>query len=147
MENIAIASDHAGHEMKDFLKRKLKADFNMIDFGAFLKGESVDYPDFAHPAASSIEKGDCELGILICGTGNGMQMAANKHHGIRAGLAWNPEIATLTRQHNNANIITIPARFLNNEEALEIAKAFLNTEFEGGRHQNRIDKIPLTETK
>ena len=87
------------------------------------------------------------MGILICGTGNGMQMAANKHHGIRAGLAWNPEIATLTRQHNNANIITIPARFLSNEEALEIAKAFLNTEFEGGRHQNRIDKILLTETK
>lgn len=142
MINIAIASDHAGHEMKDFLKRKLKTEFNMVDFGAFLKGESVDYPEFAHPAATSIEKGDCTLGILVCGTGNGMQMAANKHDGIRAGLAWNPEIASLARQHNNANIIAIPARFVSNEEALEIAKTFLTAEFEGGRHQTRIDKIP-----
>lgn len=142
MINIAIASDHAGHEMKDFLKRKLKTEFNMVDFGAFLKGESVDYPEFAHPAATSIEKGDCALGILVCGTGNGMQMAANKHDGIRAGLAWNPEIASLARQHNNANIIAIPARFVSNEEALEIAKTFLTAEFEGGRHQTRIDKIP-----
>lgn len=141
MKNIAIASDHAGQELKDFLKRKLKADFNMVDFGAFLKGESVDYPDFAHPASSSIEKGDCELGILICGTGNGMQMSANKHEGIRAGLAWNAEISALIRQHNNANIVAIPARFVSQEEALEIAKTFLTTEFEGGRHQNRIDKI------
>ena len=127
MINIAIASDHAGHEMKDFLKRKLKADYNMVDFGTFFK-ESVDYPDFAHPAAT-------------CGTGNGMQMAANKHEGIRAGLAWNPEVAALTRQHNDANMVAIPARFVSNEEALEIAKAFLTTEFEGGRHQLRVDKI------
>lgn len=141
MKNIAIASDHAGQELKDFLKRKLKADFNMVDFGAFLKGESVDYPDFAHPAASSIEKGDCELGILICGTGNGMQMSANKHEGIRAGLAWNAEISALIRQHNNANIVAIPARFVSQEEALEIAKTFLTTEFEGGRHENRVNKI------
>lgn len=140
MKNIAIASDHAGHETKEFLKRKLKADYNMVDFGAFFK-ESVDYPEFAHPAASSIEKGDCELGILICGTGNGMQMSANKHEGIRAGLAWNPEIAALTKQHNNANIVAIPARFVSKEEALEIAKAFLEAEFEGGRHQKRVDKI------
>lgn len=140
MKNIAIASDHAGHETKEFLKRKLKADYNMVDFGAFFK-ESVDYPEFAHPAASSIEKGDCELGILICGTGNGMQMSANKHEGIRAGLAWNPEIAALTKQHNNANIVAIPARFVSPEEALEIAKAFLEAEFEGGRHQKRVDKI------
>lgn len=147
MINIAIASDHAGQDMKDFLKRKLKADYNMVDFGAFIKGESVDYPEFAHPAASSIEQGDCELGILICGTGNGMQMTANKHNGIRAGLAWNSEIAALTRQHNNANIIAIPARFVSNDEALEIAKAFLTTEFEGGRHQTRIDKIPCGGSK
>lgn len=140
MKNIAIASDHAGYEIKEFLKRKLKADFNMVDFGTFFK-ESVDYPDFAHPAVSSIEKGDCELGILICGTGNGMQMAANKHSEIRAGLAWNPEIATLIRQHNDANVVAIPARFVSLEEALEIAKTFLNTDFEGGRHQKRIDKI------
>lgn len=141
MKNIAIASDHAGQELKDFLKRKLKADFNMVDFGAFIKGESVDYPDFAHPASSSIEKGDCELGILICGTGNGMQMSANKHEGIRAGLAWNAEISALIRQHNNANIVAIPARFVSQEEALEIAKTFLTTEFEGGRHENRVNKI------
>ena len=140
MKNIAIASDHAGHETKEFLKRKLKADFNMVDFGAFFK-ESVDYPDFAHPAASSIEKGDCELGILICGSGNGMQMAANKHDGIRAALAWNTEVAALARQHNDANVVAIPARFVSKEEALEIAKTFLNAEFEGGRHQARVDKI------
>ena len=140
MKNIAIASDHAGHETKEFLKRKLKADFNMVDFGAFFK-ESVDYPDFAHPAASSIEKGDCELGILICGSGNGMQMAANKHDGIRAALAWNTEVAALARQHNDANVVAIPARFVSKEEPLEIAKTFLNTEFEGGRHQARVDKI------
>ena len=112
----------------------------MVDFGTFFK-ESVDYPDFAHPAATSIEKGDCVLGILVCGTGNGMQLAANKHEGIRAGLAWNPEVAALTRQHNDANMVAIPARFVSNEEALEIAKAFLTTEFEGGRHQLRVDKI------
>lgn len=140
MKNIAIASDHAGYDTKEFLKRKLKSDFNMVDFGAFFK-ESVDYPEFAHPASSSIEKGDCELGILICGSGNGMQMSANKHEGIRAGLAWNPEIAALARQHNNANIITIPARYVSQEEALEIAKAFLSAEFEGGRHKTRVDKI------
>lgn len=140
MKNIAIASDHAGYELKEFLKRKLKADFNMVDFGTFFK-DSVDYPEFAHPAASSIEQGDCELGILICGTGNGMQMTANKHNGIRAGLAWNSEVAALIRQHNNANVIAIPARFVNQEEALQIAKTFLTAEFEGGRHQTRIDKI------
>lgn len=140
MKNIAIATDHAGYELKEFLKRKLKADYNMVDFGTFFK-ESVDYPEFAHPACNSIEQGDCELGILICGTGNGMQMTANKHEGIRAGLAWNSEIAALTRQHNNANVIAIPARFVSQEEALEIAKAFLSTEFEGGRHQTRVDKI------
>lgn len=140
MKNIAIASDHAGHETKEFLKRKLKAEFNMVDFGAFFK-ESVDYPEFAHPAASSIEKGDCELGILLCGSGNGMQMTANKHEGIRAGLAWNTEIAELARQHNDANIISIPARYVSKEEALEIAKAFLNAEFEGGRHERRVGKI------
>lgn len=140
MKNIAIASDHVGYELKEFLKRKLKADFNMVDFGTFFK-DSVDYPEFAHPAASSIEQGDCELGILICGTGNGMQMTANKHNGIRAGLAWNSEVAALIRQHNNANVIAIPARFVNQEEALQIAKTFLTAEFEGGRHQTRIDKI------
>ncbi|MDO4762981.1 MAG: RpiB/LacA/LacB family sugar-phosphate isomerase [Flavobacteriaceae bacterium] len=140
MKNIAIASDHAGHETKEFLKKNLKAEFNMVDFGAFF-GESVDYPEFAHPAASSIEKGDCELGILLCGSGNGMQMTANKHEGIRAGLAWNTEIAELARQHNDANMISIPARYVSKEEALEIAKAFLKAEFEGGRHERRVGKI------
>ena len=142
MVNISIASDHAGHETKEFLKRKLKADYNMVDFGCFFK-ESVDYPEFAHPAAASIEKGDCVLGILLCGSGNGMQMTANKHEGIRAGLAWNKEVAELAKQHNNANMISIPARYVSKEEALEIAQAFLNAEFEGGRHQKRVDMIAV----
>ena len=142
MKNIAIASDHAGHETKEFLKRKLKANYNMVDFGTFFK-ESVDYPEFAHPAAASIEKGDCVLGILLCGSGNGMQMTANKHEGIRAGLAWNKEVAELAKQHNNANMISIPARYVSKEEALEIAQAFLNAEFEGGRHQKRVDMIEV----
>ena len=139
---IALGADHAGFELKEKIKEYLlkKGGIEVIDKGTNSK-ESVDYPDFAHPAATSIEQGDCVLGILVCGTGNGMQMAANKHEGIRAGLAWNPEVAALTRQHNDANMVAIPARFVSNEEALEIAKAFLTTEFEGGRHQLRVDKI------
>ena len=139
---IALGADHAGFELKEKIKEYLlkKGGIEVIDKGTNSK-ESVDYPDFAHPAATSIEKGDCVLGILICGTGNGIQLAANKHEGIRAGLAWNPEVAALIRQHNDANMVAIPARFVSNEEALEIAKAFLTTEFEGGRHQLRVDKI------
>ena len=141
MKNIAIASDHAGHEMKDFLKRKLKADFNMIDFGAFLKGESVDYPDFAHPVGELIDKGEAQVGILICGSGNGVAMTANKHAKVRCAVCWTKEIASLARLHNDANVISIPARFTAIEQAIEMVKTFLTTEFEGGRHSHRVEKI------
>ena len=141
MKNIAIASDHAGHEMKDFLKRKLKADFNMIDFGAFLKGESVDYPDFAHPVGELIDKGEAQVGILICGSGNGVAMTANKHAKVRCAVCWTKEIASLARLHNDANVISIPARFTAIEQAIEMVKTFLTTEFEGGRHSRRVEKI------
>lgn len=137
---IAIAADHAGFEYKEYLKQQLQEDFDIQDFGTNSL-ESVDYPDFVHPAASSVENRENELGILVCGSGQGVQLSANKHQGIRCALAWMPEIAALSKQHNNANMVALPARFVAKEFALEIAKAFLNTEFEGGRHQNRVDKI------
>ena len=137
---IAIAGDHAGFEYKEYLKQQLKDDYEIQDFGAHSL-ESVDYPDFVHPAASSVENGENELGILVCGSGQGVQLSANKHQGIRCALCWMPEIAALSKQHNNANMVALPARFVAKEYALEIVKTFLNTEFEGGRHQNRVDKI------
>lgn len=111
-------------------------------FGTF-STDSVDYPDFVHPAATSVENGENELGILICGSGNGVQITANKHQKIRCALCWMPEIATLARQHNDANMISMPARFISKELAIEIVDKFLSTEFEGGRHQNRVDKIAV----
>ncbi len=137
---IAIAADHAGFEYKEYLKQQLQDEFEIQDFGTHSL-ESVDYPDFVHPAASSVEKGENELGILVCGSGQGVQLSANKHKEIRCALAWMPEIAALSKQHNNANMVALPARFVAKEFALEIAKTFLTTEFEGGRHQNRVDKI------
>lgn len=137
---IAIAADHAGFEYKEYLKQQLQEEFEIQDFGTHSL-ESVDYPDFVHPAASSVENGENELGILVCGSGQGVQLSANKHQGIRCALAWMPEIAALSKQHNNANMVALPARFVAKEFALEIAKTFLTTEFEGGRHQNRVDKI------
>jgi len=137
---IAIAADHAGFEYKEYLKQQLQEEFEILDFGTHSL-ESVDYPDFVHPAASSVENGENELGILVCGSGQGVQLSANKHQGIRCALAWMPEIAALSKQHNNANMVALPARFVAKEFALEIAKTFLTTEFEGGRHQNRVDKI------
>lgn len=137
---IAIAADHAGFEYKEYLKQQLQDEFEIQDFGTHSL-ESVDYPDFVHPAASSVENGDNELGILVCGSGQGVQLSANKHQGIRCALCWMPEIAALSKQHNNANMVALPARFVTKEYALEIVKTFLNTEFEGGRHQNRVDKI------
>ena len=137
---IAIAADHAGFEYKEYLKQQLQDEFEIQDFGTHSL-ESVDYPDFVHPAASSVENGENELGILVCGSGQGVQLSANKHQGIRCALAWMPEIAALSKQHNNANMVALPARFVAKEFALEIAKTFLTTEFEGGRHQNRVDKI------
>ncbi|SDM07093.1 ribose 5-phosphate isomerase B [Chryseobacterium taihuense] len=137
---IAIAADHAGFEYKEYLKQQLQDEFEIQDFGTHSL-ESVDYPDFVHPAATSVENGENEVGILVCGSGQGVQLSANKHQGIRCALAWMPEIAALSKQHNNANMVALPARFVAKEFALEIAKTFLNTKFEGGRHQTRVDKI------
>ncbi len=138
---IAIGCDHAGYELKDLLKSTFSEHIQWLDKGT--NGpDSVDYPDFAHAVASSVESADAELGVLICGSANGVAMTANKHQGVRAGIAWQPEIAALAKQHNDANIICIPARFVSEESAKEILKSFLESEFEGGRHQRRTDKIP-----
>ena len=140
MKKIAIACDHAGFDYKELLKKHLEETYDVQDFGTYSK-DSVDYPDFVHPAATSVEKGDNELGILICGSGQGVSITANKHQDIRCALCWLPELAELARQHNNANMISIPARFITSELAIEIVDQFLTTDFEGGRHQNRVDKI------
>ena len=140
MKKISIASDHAGFEYKEILKKHFGDRFEIKDFGTF-STDSVDYPDFVHPSASSIENGENELGILICGSGNGVQMTANKHKDIRCALCWIPELAELARQHNDANMISLPARFITKELAIDIVEKFLTTDFEGGRHQNRVDKI------
>lgn len=138
---IAIGCDHAGFELKTNLIEMLRSEGHEIeDFGCF-SNESVDYPDFAHPACKSIENGQNELGILICGSGNGISMSANKHQGIRAALSWTPEIAELARLHNDANVLSLPARFITEQNAKEIVKVFLSTSFEGGRHLNRVNKI------
>ncbi|NOZ34400.1 MAG: ribose 5-phosphate isomerase B [Chlorobi bacterium] len=143
MKKIAFACDHAGYKTKQFLIKKLtEKGYNIKDFGTFSE-ESVDYPDFAHPMAEAVEAGDFDLGISLCGSGNGINMTANKHRGIRSALCWNIEISKLARLHNNANICALPARFVGEDEALEIVDVFLNTEFEGGRHQRRIEKIPI----
>lgn len=115
--------------------------YEVEDFGTH-STDSCDYPDFAHPAAKAVESGECDFGIAMCGSGNGIQMTLNKHQGIRAALCWLPELASLARQHNNANILVLPARFISRDEAVKILDAYLAAEFEGGRHQRRIDKIP-----
>ena len=139
---IGICSDHAGFDYKTDLISHLQANgHEIVDFGTHSTA-SMDYPDVAHPLAEAVEKGDVELGIAMCGTGNGMQMALTKHQGIRAGLCWDVEIAQLIRQHNNANVLVMPARFIPFEKVIEITDAYLATGFEGGRHQGRIDKIP-----
>lgn len=140
MKKIAIACDHAGFEYKEYLKQQLGAQYEIQDFGTYSTA-SVDYPDFVHPAASSVENGENELGVLICGSGQGVQLTANKHQKIRCALCWMPEIAELAREHNNCNMVALPARFIAKELALEIVKKFLETTFEGGRHQKRVDKI------
>jgi ribose 5-phosphate isomerase B len=138
---IAIGSDHAGYELKSFLISELQSQgFEVNDFGTN-SAESVDYPDYAHPVANFIEGDKDSLGILICGSANGVCMTANKHAGIRCALCWTPEIAKLARQHNNANIVALPARFISAELASEIVQVFLKTDFEGGRHSNRVNKI------
>lgn len=136
---IAIASDHAGYILKSQLQ-KVFTEINFIDVGTFSE-DSVDYPDYAHKAIEQYNQGNCEKVILICGSGNGIQMTANKYNNIRCGLCWDPEIAQLARSHNNVNVIAMPARYISLETAKEIVKAFIETPFEGGRHQKRIDKI------
>ncbi len=143
MKKIAIASDHAGFEYKEFLKNQLSKNFEVKDYGTHSL-DSVDYPDFVHPAATSVESGENEIGILICGSGQGVQLSANKHQGIRCALCWMPELAELARSHNNCNMVAIPARFIAKELALEIVNKFLETSFEGGRHTGRVEKIGLT---
>ncbi len=139
---VFIGSDHAGVSLKSLLKKHFATTCDFEDAGTFTE-ESVDYPDFAHQVADSVLKHDGSVGILICGTGNGMAITANKHSGIRAALCWSPDIAALAKQHNNANIIVLPARFITPETAFETVEAFFNAEFEGGRHQRRIDKINI----
>ena len=138
---VAIGSDHAGFSYKEALISFLEAKgvpFN--DFGTH-SADSVDYPDFAHPVASAVEKGEASFGVLVCGSGNGVAITANKHQQVRAAICWGEELSKLAREHNNANIICIPARFVTEAEAEKMVQIFMSTDFEGGRHQNRVNKI------
>ena len=138
---MAIGADHAGYYLKEELIPVLqRLNFEIVDAGTH-SAESVDYPDFAHPVAKSVEEKECTFGILICGSGNGVNITANKHQGIRSALCWNVEISKLARQHNDANIIALPARYISFEEASEMVEVFISTPFEGGRHSKRVDKI------
>jgi ribose 5-phosphate isomerase B len=138
---IAIGGDHAGFQLKEIIKNKLEADGYLVeDFGPF-SDRSVDYPDFVHPVAEAIERKEFDYGVLICGSGNGVAMTANKHRGIRAALCWNEMLAKLARAHNDANVLCLAGRFMDDELAKEIVDIFLNTEFDRGRHVNRIRKI------
>jgi ribose 5-phosphate isomerase B len=136
---IAIGADHAGFEYKQVLAGSIQAN-EIIDFGTY-NTDSVDYPDFAHPVASAVEHGEADFGILVCGSANGVAITANKHQGIRAAICWNEELAALARQHNNANVVCIPARFISLDDAKKIVDVFLSTEFEGGRHATRVGKM------
>lgn len=140
-KSIAIGSDHAGFKLKnELIVYLVESGFDVQDFGP--EGEdSVDYPDYAHPVAESISDGEYDCGILICGSGNGVCMTANKHEGVRAALCWNVEVGQLAKQHNNANIICLPARYISKKMAIAITEAWLSSEFEGGRHENRVNKI------
>ena len=140
---IALGSDHAGVEYKKAIVEHLKTKgIETMDFGPFTE-EPVDYPDYIHPVAEAVEKGEADLGITLCGSGNGAAMTANKHQGIRAALCWTPELASLARHHNNANVLDLPARFISLYQALEMVDVFLAEPFDAGRHQKRIDTIPL----
>lgn len=140
---LAIASDHAGYQMKQSIVGYLEGlGYKVKDFGTDSE-EAVNYPDYGHPLAEAVESGSYALGISLCGSGNGINMVTNKHQGIRGAICWNKEISELARKHNDANICSIPSRFLDLETAKEIVKVFLETEFEGGRHVKRIKKIPL----
>jgi len=138
---LALGSDHAGFPLKEFLAVKLnEAGYRIHDFGTY-SVESTDYPDYAHLLGSGINKGEFERGIIMCGSGNGVNMVVNKYPGVRGALCWNPEQAKLTRQHNDANVLSLPARFIDFDEAWKAVELFLNTDFEGGRHQRRVDKV------
>ena len=140
---IGLASDHAGYPLKEQVKEWLKAKgYDYRDFGTN-STDSCDYPEFAHALGNAVENGECKMGIAICGTGNGINMSLNHHAGIRSALCWLPEIASLARQHNDANVLAMPGRFIDEATAKECVIAFLDTEFEGGRHQRRIDAIPV----
>ena len=139
---ILIGSDHAGYELKEVIKKHLLAKgIEVKDVGP-ASADSVDYPDFAHPVALDVTEKRADLGIVICGSGNGIAMTVNKHQGIRAALCWTKEIAGLARLHNNANVVSIPARFTSIQQAIEIVDTFISTDFEGGRHETRVNKIP-----
>lgn len=141
--SLAIGCDHAGFEYKELISRALQAEgYTVHDKGTFSL-DSVDYPDFVHPVAQAIQQGDCRFGILICGSANGVAITANKHQGIRAAIAWRNDVAALARQHNDANVLCLPARFITIDEAQQFVRTFLTTAFEGGRHAQRVDKIPL----
>ena len=139
---IVIGSDHAGFELKEFIIEHFNKLFTFEDVGTFSE-KSVDYPDFAHPLAEFVSNGTYQKAILMCCSGNGVAMTANKHPNVRAALCWNEEIAQLARLHNNANVLVLPARFITKDHAIKIIDIFFNTEFEGGRHQNRVEKINL----
>ncbi|MFN8335076.1 MAG: ribose 5-phosphate isomerase B [Cyclobacteriaceae bacterium] len=141
MPTIAIGADHAGFEFKEVLKKWLEKNaYKTKDFGTY-NTESADYPDFAHPVAEAVEKKEFDLGLLLCGSANGVAITANKHQGIRAAICWNEELAALARQHNNANVLCIPARYVSVEQAEKILDRFLHSSFEGGRHERRVNKI------
>ena len=141
MKKIVIASDHAGYSLKEYVKNFLLRKRLLIKDLGTKNEESVDYPDFGHQVAQDVERSSDKKGIVICGSGNGINMSVNKHKNVRGALCWNEEIAMLARQHNNANILALPARYLSTSEAQKILKTFLNTEFEGGRHERRVNKI------
>ena len=139
--NILVSNDHAGVELKNAVKKFLEEKGYVVENLGDNSGESVDYPDIIHPLAKEISKNNDKKGIIMCGTGNGVSMVANKYEGVRAGLCWSIEIAELIRKHNDANVLSLPARFISTKEALEIVEIFLNTDFEGGRHERRVEKI------
>ena len=140
---IAIGNDHAGTEYKFAIVALLEELGHKVDNYGTDTNDSVDYPDYIHPVANAVENAKVDLGIILCGSGNGASITANKHQGVRAALCWNNELVALARKHNNANVLGLPARFISKYQALEFVETFLNTKFEGGRHQKRIDKIPI----
>ena len=141
MKTVGMAADHAGYALKEELKSLLEEEgYQVRDYGPF-SDESMDYPDVAHPLAKAVAGGDVDFGVAMCGSGNGISMTLNKHKGVRAALCWEPELANLAREHNDANVLSLPARFISTAMAKEILKAYLSASFEGGRHQRRVEKI------